>query len=79
MKKTLRDLFSRFSVFILILASVLGWGQTIFENPITGTNPNLNNPYTAGQIVNSNITVSGIGRGSGITGTNANDRYNANA
>lgn len=77
MKKTLRVLFSRFSVFILILTSVLGWGQTIFENPITGTNPNLDNPYTAGQIVNSNITVSGIGRGSGITGTNANDRYNA--
>ncbi|MEZ7528325.1 beta strand repeat-containing protein [Cloacibacterium normanense] len=78
MKKTLRVLFSRFSVFILILTSVLGWGQTIFENPITGTNPNLNDPYTAGQIVNSNITVSGIGRGSGITGANANDRYNAN-
>ena len=27
MKKTLRVIFSRFSVFILILASVLGWGQ----------------------------------------------------
>jgi hypothetical protein len=79
MKKTLQVLFSRFSVFILILTSVLGWGQTIFENPITGTNPNLDDPYTAGQIVNSNITVSGIERGSGITGKDANDRYNANA
>eukprot|EP01035_Chromulina_nebulosa_P062317 gene62317-85214_t len=35
------------------------------------------NPYTAGQTVNPNITVSGIGRGSGITGNNANNRYNA--
>ncbi|MEO6490473.1 MAG: YDG domain-containing protein [Ferruginibacter sp.] len=50
---------------------------SIFSNPITGTNPNLANPYTAGQVVNVNITVSGIGRGSGITGTNANDRYTA--
>lgn len=55
------------------------WGQSIFENPITGTNPNTANPYTIGQIVNPNITVSGIGRGVGITGTNANDRYNANS
>jgi hypothetical protein len=53
-------------------------GQSIFENPITGTNPNTDNPYTTGQIVDPNITVSGIGRGSGINGTNANDRYNAN-
>ena len=51
--------------------------QSIFENPITGTNPNTANPYTAGQTVNANITVSGIGRGSGITGSNTNNRYNA--
>ncbi|MEI8059674.1 MAG: hypothetical protein WCG67_05905, partial [Ferruginibacter sp.] len=51
--------------------------QSIFDNPITGTNPNTANPYTAGQSVNANITVSGIGRGSGITGTNTNNRYNA--
>lgn len=50
---------------------------SIFENPITGTNPNTSNPYTTGQIVNADISVSGIGRGSGITGTNANDRYTA--
>jgi hypothetical protein len=52
--------------------------QSIFNNPITGTNPNTANPYTTGQTVNANITVSGIGRGTGITGTNANNRYNAN-
>jgi hypothetical protein len=51
--------------------------QSIFENPITGTNPNTANPYTVGQTVNANITVSGIGRGSGITGSNTNNRYNA--
>lgn len=50
----------------------------IFANPITGTNPNSSNPYTTGQTVDPNITVSGIGRGTGIVGTNANDRYNAN-
>ena len=51
----------------------------IFENPITGTNPNTSNPYTTGQTVDPNITASGIGRGSGIAGNAANDRYNANS
>lgn len=58
--------------------SFLGWGQSIFDNPITGSNPNTSNPYTTGQSVNTNITVTGIGRGTGISGSNANDRYNAN-
>lgn len=52
-------------------------GQSIFDNPITGTNPNTSNPYTTGQNVDPNITASGIGRGTGIAGTNANNRYNA--
>ena len=52
-------------------------GQSIWMNPITGTNPNTSNPYTTGQTVDPNITVSGIGRGSGIAGSNANDRYSA--
>jgi len=51
----------------------------IWTNPITGTNPNLSNPYTTGDVADSNITVSGIGRGSGITGSNANNRYNASS
>jgi hypothetical protein len=51
--------------------------QSIFENPITGTNPNTANPYTAGQTIHASITVSGIGRGTGITGSNTNNRYNA--
>ena len=50
----------------------------IWTNPITGTTPNASNPYTTGDVKNANVTVSGIGRGSGITGGNATDRYNAN-
>jgi hypothetical protein len=55
-----------------------GFGQSIWTNPITGTNPNTSNPYTTGDVFDANISVSGIGRGAGINGTNANDRYNAN-
>jgi len=70
-----------YGLFLTLLFLVVGmdvaWGQSIFDNPITGTNPNTSNPYTTGQNVNANITVSGIGRGSGISGANANNRYNA--
>ncbi|WP_347066129.1 IPT/TIG domain-containing protein [Flavobacterium sp. WV_118_3] len=69
---------SFFGVLALMLFAVnTTQGQAIFSNPITGTNPNTANPYTTGQTVSPNITVSGIGRGSGITGTNTNNRYNA--
>jgi hypothetical protein len=53
------------------------FAQSIFDNPITGINPNTANPYTAGQTVSPNLTASGIGRGTGITGSNTNNRYNA--
>lgn len=65
---------------VLILTLIISYGafaQNIWTNPITGTNPNTLNPYTIGDIKDANITVSGIGRGPGITGTNSNDRYNA--
>ncbi|MFN0213399.1 MAG: T9SS type A sorting domain-containing protein [Saprospiraceae bacterium] len=65
-------------IFLLSLSASTTWGQSIFDNPITGTNPNTSNPYTIGQNVDPNLTVSGIGRGTGISGTNANNRYNAN-
>jgi hypothetical protein len=55
------------------------FGQSIWTNPITGTNPNTDNPYTTGQTVDPNITVSGIVRGTGATGANANNRYNASS
>ncbi|MBA4300615.1 MAG: hypothetical protein C0433_11015, partial [Cyclobacterium sp.] len=61
--------------FSLVMQSA--FGQSIFSNPITGTNPNTTNPYTAGQTVSAGITVSGIGRGTGITGVNQNNEYRA--
>jgi hypothetical protein len=65
-------------IWALMLMSVeAASGQAIFSNPITGTNPNTSNPYTTGQVVNASITVSGIGRGSGITGSNATNEYSA--
>jgi hypothetical protein len=76
---TITNLTMKITLFLLfITAATLGWGQ-VFSNPITGTNPNTSNPYTTGQTVNPNITVSGIGRGAGAIGSGANDRYNANS
>lgn len=65
----------------LLFTLFLGYfacAQGIFENSITGTNPSTLNPYTIGQIVDPNITVSGVGRGTGINAAIANDRYSAN-
>jgi hypothetical protein len=65
-------------VYFLFLANTISFSQ-VWTNPITGTNPNLSNPYTTGDVTNSNISVSGIGRGSGIVSDNANNRYNASS
>ena len=68
----------KFKLFIVaFLFSCFSFGQSIFTNPITGVDPNTNNPYIIGQTIDPNITVSGIGRGSGINGTAASNRYNA--
>ena len=65
-------------IFLFLQVVICGSiSAQIWSNPITGTNPNLDNPYTTGQTVDPNITVSGIGRGSGISGASANDRYSA--
>ena len=64
-------------LLVCIAIQLCGWSQSIFSNSITGTNPNTADPYTDGQVVDPNLTVSGIGRGSGINGSNANNRYNA--
>lgn len=70
----------RLSFLILLLIATAGTAQgQIFSNQILGTNPNASNPFTDGQVVAANLTVSGIGRGAGINGTNANNRYNANS
>jgi trimeric autotransporter adhesin len=50
---------------------------SIFENLINDPNPSTANPFTSGQTVNPNITVSGIGRGTGINAADAANRYNA--
>ncbi len=65
-------------LLVALIFSLDSNAQVVFENPITGANPNTSNPYILGQSFNSNVTVSGIGRGSGITGSNGNNRYSAN-
>ncbi|MEO8769744.1 MAG: T9SS type A sorting domain-containing protein [Ferruginibacter sp.] len=63
-------------ILCLTLALNVSFGQ-LLTNPITDPNPGSYNPFILGQTVNANITVSGIGRGSGITSTSGTDRYNA--
>lgn len=66
------------NIIIIFLVMVChSHAQAIFENPINDTSPNTFNPYINGQLVDANIVVSGIGRGTGINGNTANDRYNA--
>lgn len=67
-------------LLLVLLSPAISFGQSsIWTNPITGTNPNTSNPYTTGDVKDANITVSGIGRGAGAAGSNANNRYNANS
>ncbi|TAF45233.1 MAG: T9SS C-terminal target domain-containing protein [Sphingobacteriales bacterium] len=61
---------------VIAFCPLFTFSQSIFSNPITGTNPSYTNPYTAGQVVDANLSVSGIGYGSGLTATAGNDRYN---
>jgi hypothetical protein len=68
-------------IYILLVALSIAnslFAQSIFDNPITGTNTSAANPYTAGQTVDPNITVTGIGRGPGTLAANSIDSYNAN-
>lgn len=83
MIKTLRSLFLRVSILKAgLLAGLLFVGtcisaQSIWNNPITDTDPSLSNPYTNGQVVDPNLNVSGILRGSGISASSAMNRYSA--
>ena len=70
--------------FLFIILTILflgfihvGFGQSIWTNPITGIDPSTSNPYTIGETFFPDITVSGIGRSSGIFAKDANNRYNA--
>jgi len=49
---------------------------TLWANPITGSNPGLESPYTTGQIHDSRVNVSGISAGSGLIGVTGVSRYN---
>ena len=64
-------------VFVFFALTFSSNAQSIFTNAITDLDSSLSNPYTNGQIINANITVSGIGRGSGITAITATNRYTA--
>jgi len=61
-------------VFLLVGVS---FGQSIFENAITDPNPSAADPFVIGQVVDPNMTVSGIGRGTGILPSANIDRYDA--
>lgn len=63
--------YANFTTGITTLAGPL------WSNPITGTNPGYSNPYTTGDTKDANITVSGIGLGTGVSGAGANNRYAA--
>ncbi|WP_298238739.1 T9SS type A sorting domain-containing protein [uncultured Algibacter sp.] len=66
-----------FSIVIVLVHPFIICGQSIFSNDIATNGPNNDNPYVIGQVVDPNLTVSGIGRGPAINGNNANNRYNA--
>jgi hypothetical protein len=63
-------------LIIFIIFPVLTFGQ-IWTNPITGNNINSNNTYTSGDVKDTNITVSGISRGTGVQSAVANNSYSA--
>jgi hypothetical protein len=56
-------------------AAVLGQG--IYSNPITDPNPSTANPFTTGDVLDPNLTASGVARGAGITPNAGQNRYNA--
>jgi len=75
-------IFTKRILLVVLMAFALPasfYGQNIFSNAITGSDPGLTTPYTEGQVVATNVTASGIARGSGLTGNAANNRYNASA
>lgn len=69
-------------LIICFFAGSFGYGQSIFNNPITGDdiNPEVSNPYTDGQYSDPNIQAYGISKGSGAVGSEGGfptkDRYN---
>lgn len=66
-------------VFWLFLVISGKLGSQVWSDPITGSQPGNSQNFqsSSGTTVNANISVSGISKGSGLSGNNANDRYNA--
>ena len=52
-------------------------GQGIYSNGINDPNPSTANPFNAGDVLDPNLTATGVGRGSGITANAGSNRYNA--
>ncbi len=65
-----------FAILFLSGASLVS-AQAIFSNDISTSDSYLYDPYTTNQFVDANITVSGIGRGTGIDPNAGSNRYNA--
>lgn len=64
------------------LMSAVGWqmaarGQGIYSNPITDPNPSTANPFNTGDVLDPNLTATGIARGPGVTPNAGSNRYNA--
>lgn len=66
------------ATMMLSLFSGISYGQSIFSNEITGTNPSGTIPYTNGQVVSPGISVSGIKKGSGNGATNTTNSFSLN-
>lgn len=81
MNKFYQAVRKRAKTFQLLILAVLFAGMAnaqIFSNTIVDPNPSNFNPFVLGQVVDPNVTASGIGRGSGINANAGADRYNAN-
>lgn len=67
----------RSALLLAIVSLTQANALAIFSNDITNPAPQDFNPFTAGQVVDPNLLVTGIGRGRGINANAAQNRYNA--
>ncbi|HEY2761513.1 MAG TPA: hypothetical protein VGI75_12240 [Pirellulales bacterium] len=61
------------------MACVQSWanGQGIYSNMINDPNPSTADPFNAGDVLDPNLTATGLARGPGITPNAGSNRYNA--
>ncbi len=66
-------------VWIAAMAVMQSWAnaQGIYSNPINDPNPSTANPFNGGDVLDPNLTATGVGRGSGVTANAGSNRYNA--